>query len=433
MSHRLASIATLRAIEIEAKATLPDGALMARAGAAAARVIARRLKDLGFVSGRIVILLGPGDNGSDGRIAAQALHPFGYTVDCLAGASFTTQLDASLGRPRPIAIVDALFGIGLSRPLEGQWLRAADWMNRAPETILRVALDIPSGLQADTGAIIGEVAVRADLTITFLADKPGLHTGRGRELSGEVMVEDLGFSNWPIDPPPPPMSEYDGALCCPALAHSLARPLRRGADSHKGDYGTTLIIGGSAGMTGAGLLAARAALFSGAGRIVVGFPDGTPLPVDLNYPELMLRDARIALHQPGTSALAIGPGLGVDANAREVLALTLERSLLDGKPLVLDADALTLIAIDSALAAALDRRTQQHKDCPPILTPHPLEAARLLSARSEDSQAANMVDGATAARIQQDRIQAACQIARTRQCIVVLKSAGTVVASTDAR
>ncbi|NBS97984.1 MAG: bifunctional ADP-dependent NAD(P)H-hydrate dehydratase/NAD(P)H-hydrate epimerase, partial [Betaproteobacteria bacterium] len=116
MSHRLASIATLRAIEIEAKATLPDGALMARAGAAAARVIARRLKDLGFVSGRIVILLGPGDNGSDGRIAAQALHPFGYTVDCLAGASFTTQLDASLGRPRPIAIVDALFGIGLSRP-----------------------------------------------------------------------------------------------------------------------------------------------------------------------------------------------------------------------------------------------------------------------------------------------------------------------------
>ena len=433
MSHRLASIATLRAIEFGAKATLPDGALMARAGAAAARVIAQRLKESGHASGRIVILLGPGDNGGDGRIAAQALHRFGYDVDCLEGASFTAQLEACLGRPRPIAMIDALFGIGLSRPLEGEWLQAVDWMNRVREPILRVALDIPSGLLADTGAIIGGVAVRADLTITFLADKPGLHTGRGRELSGEVMVEDLGFSNWPIDPAPPPMSPYDGTLCCPALAHSLARPLRRGADSHKGDYGTTMIIGGSAGMTGAALLAARAALFSGAGRIVVGFPGGAPLPVDLNYPELMLRDASLALHQSGTSALAIGPGLGVDANAHELLALALERSSLDGQPLVLDADALTLIATDSALAAALDRRTQQHKDCPPILTPHPLEAARLLSTRSEAPQAPDMADSVTAARVQQNRIKAACQIARTRQCIVVLKGAGTVVASTDGR
>ena len=433
MSHRLASIATLRAIEFGAKATLPDGALMARAGAAAARVIAQRLKESGHASGRIVILLGPGDNGGDGRIAAQALHRFGYDVDCLEGASFTAQREACLGRPRPIAMIDALFGIGLSRPLEGEWLQAVDWMNRVREPILRVALDIPSGLQADTGAIIGGVAVRADLTITFLADKPGLHTGRGRELSGEVMVEDLGFSNWPIDPAPPPMSPYDGTLCCPALAHSLARPLRRGADSHKGDYGTTMIIGGSAGMTGAALLAARAALFSGAGRIVVGFPGGAPLPVDLNYPELMLRDASLALHQSGTSALAIGPGLGVDANAHELLALALERSSLDGQPLVLDADALTLIATDSALAAALDRRTQQHKDCPPILTPHPLEAARLLSTRSEAPQAPDMADSVTAACVQQNRIKAACQIARTRQCIVVLKGAGTVVASTDGR
>ena len=433
MSHRLASIATLRAIELGAKATLPDGALMERAGAAAARVIAQRLKDSGHASGRIVILLGPGDNGGDGRIAAQALRQFGFDVDCLAGARFTAQLDACLGRPQPIAIVDALFGIGLSRPLEGEWRLAVDWMNRVPEPILRIALDIPSGLQADTGAIIGGVAVRADLTITFLADKPGLHTGRGRELSGEVMVEDLGFSNWPIDLTQPPVSEYEGTLCCPALVRSLARPLRRGADSHKGDYGTTLIIGGTAGMAGAALLAARAALFSGAGRIVVGFPAGAPLPVDLNYPELMLRDARQALHQSGTSALAIGPGLGIDANARELLALALERSGLDGQPLVLDADALTLIASDSTLAAALDRRTQQHKDCPPILTPHPLEAARLLSARSEDPEVHGMADGASAGRIQQDRIKAALQIARTRQCIVVLKGAGTVVASTDGR
>jgi len=412
-NHRLASVATVRAIEAHARSSLPAGELMRRAGAAAARHITDCLISGGHATGHIVVLVGPGDNGGDGRIAAAALRQNGYTVDEISG-------NGSQKRPVStdlIAIVDALFGIGLSRPLVDEWMLAVQWINDAPDSTLRVALDVPSGLDADTGAIVGATAVRADLTVTFLADKPGLHTGRGRDLAGKVVVDELAV-DLGIERAANASSIRDGFLCNPALIRHLAQPLHRSSDTHKGDFGTAVIIGGSRGMAGAALLAGRAALFCGAGRVVLGFPEGAPIAVDPNYPELMLREASEALGQTGATAIAIGPGLGVDATARNALALALERSTQSGTPLVIDADALTLIASNHELAAALARREQKHPNCPAILTPHPLEAARLL-------------DSAKAADIQQDRIGAACRIARERNCIVVLKGSGTVIAASS--
>jgi len=411
-NHRLASMATVRAIEVLARSSLPEGELMRRAGEAAAQRTLAWLTSAGYSTGHIVVVVGPGDNGGDGRIVAEVLRQSGYTVDTISGND-PQALPAAAGL---IAIVDALFGIGLTRPLAGEWARAVEWINGAPETTIRIALDVPSGLDADTGAIVGSIAVRADLTVTFLADKPGLHTGRGRELAGTVAVEDLkvGFPSQVAHT----SSIRDGFLCDATLAWHLAQPLRKRSDTHKGDFGTAVIIGGSPGMAGAALLAGRAALLCGAGRVVLGFPAGAPIAVDPNYPELMLRQGSEALNQTGATALAIGPGLGTGAIARDALKVALERSTRSGEPIVIDADALTLIASDRELSNALSQRGQLHPNCPAILTPHPLEAARLLTS-------------ATAADIQQDRIGAACTIARDRNCIVVLKGAGTLIAASD--
>jgi len=254
-NHRLASVATVRAIEAHTRSLLPAGELMRRAGVAAARHITDRLINEGHATGHIVVLVGPGDNGGDGRIAAAGLRKNGYTVDEISG-------DDSQKLPVPtdlIAIVDALFGIGLSRPLVDEWMLAVQWINDAPESTLRVALDVPSGLDADTGAIVGSTAVRADLTVTFLADKPGLHTGRGRDLPGKVVVDELAV-DLGTELAADASSIRDGLLCNPALARHLAQPLHRSSDTHKGDFGTTVIVGGSRGMAGAALLACGVAL-----------------------------------------------------------------------------------------------------------------------------------------------------------------------------
>lgn len=423
-NHRLASVATVRAFEAQTRTSLPDGELMRRAGAAAARRIADCLKSAGYSAGHIVVLVGPGDNGGDGRIAADALRNRGYTVDEISGND-SRSLPSVVDH---IAIVDALFGIGLTRPIVGEWMRAVEWINGAPERIIRIALDVPSGLNADTGSIVGSVAVRADLTVTFLTDKPGLHTGRGRDLAGTVVVETLGAeptmgAGFELKTGLPSqaadtMSPRDGLLCNPTHARHLARPLRRRSDTHKGDFGTAVIVGGSPGMAGAVVLAGRAALLCGAGRVVLGFPGGAPIALDPNYPELMLREASAALHQAGTVVIGIGPGLGTDSTARDALKLALERSTRAGEPLVIDADALTLIASEPTLSEALSQRGLMHPNCSAILTPHPLEASRLLGE-------------VTVEEVQRDRIGYACRIARERHCIVVLKGAGTVIAASD--
>jgi hydroxyethylthiazole kinase-like uncharacterized protein yjeF len=408
MSTSLYTVAELRTIEHEAQRDLPAGELMARAGRAAARRIDEWM---GTRRASVCIAAGPGNNGGDGFVVAQELAARGHDVTCvLLGGGEPTAADAraawerwrtgggavqtTLPARRFDVVVDALFGIGLARPLAGPFVDAARWMEHHAQRV--VALDVPSGLDADRGGWVGEVAgVRADATVTFLGDKPGLHTGAGLDAAGEVHVEALGVA----------LPAGGLQLGEPSDFSSIARP--RARDSHKGTYGDVLVLGGGAGMVGAALLAARSALRLGAGRVYVDCIGAPELRVDPVQPELMFRPYASLGEVECTVA---GCGLGTDAAARTALAWALARP----HALVVDADGLNLLAADANLRPALQQRTAAS-----VLTPHPLEAARLLGIAPHDVQA--------------DRVGAARRLARELDAIVVLKGAGSVIAEPGGR
>ncbi|HUL68566.1 MAG TPA: NAD(P)H-hydrate dehydratase [Burkholderiaceae bacterium] len=380
---------------------------MQRAGAAAARQIAQRLG----TPKTVAIVCGPGNNGGDGYVCALELAQRGHRVECAAlsppvtddaraaaaawRASGGTVRDGIDPAARYDAVVDAMFGIGLSRPLDRAFAAAASWIN-AQRAGSRIALDVPSGLDADRGSWVGaKPGVTADQTITFLGAKPGLFTGAGCDAAGEVLVESIG-----VELPGSQLTLTDRADFA-----SICRP--RARDSHKGDYGNVGVIGGGIGMVGAPLLAARAALRMGAGRVFVECIAAPAPQFDPLHPELMLRSVR-ALER--LDAVVIGCGLGTDAGA----SAALEWALTAKCPAVFDADALNLLARDAALREALRRRGGTS-----VLTPHPLEAARLLQA--------------TAQEVQADRIGCARRLAHATTATVVLKGAGTVIALPDGR
>jgi len=318
-----------------------------------------------------------------------------------AFAAFTgaggTLCDAPPSGPIALA-VDGLFGLGLSRAPAPEHAALIDWINTVDAP--RLALDVPSGIDADTGAVVG-CAVHATATATFLAWKPGLLTGDGLGHAGTVSLHPLDV---------PAATHAQGfRLTWPAVAARRPAVLRRTrADVHKGTFGTLGIIGGARGMVGAALLAGRGALASGAGKVVVGLlADNAPV-VDTGAPELMLRAAADAL--PGADAIVAGPGLGKSDAARALLATVLDQPV----PLVLDADALNLASEHATLRAAVAARTSAT-----LLTPHPAEAARLLSAGIAD--------------VQRDRVRAASTLATTLRAHVVLKGAGSVLACPDGR
>ncbi len=365
----------LRALEAEHANAAPP--LMERAGAAAARIA------LEMLDGRCLIVAGPGNNGGDARVVARLLAEAGHAPTLLCGNEPYPDGEFAL-------IIDGLFGIGLARPVAGLHAQWIERMNASGAAIL--ALDVPSGLDAETGAAPGPV-VRATHTVTFIALKPGLLTGDGPDLCGMIDVCDLGLA-----------VPVDGVLVEPALFRHTLRP--RPQNSHKGSFGSVAILGGAPGMAGALLLAGRAALKLGAGRVHLGMLER--LPVDSGQPELMLRDADDVLGH--ADVLAIGPGLGQSAQAAELLARTLDAP----RPLVLDADALNLLAQDARLAGQLAVRP-----APTFMTPHPAEAARLL--------------GTDTRTIQKDRIAAALKLARRFAAHVALKGYGTLVATPDGR
>ena len=415
----------MRRIEQRARQKLPPGELMRRAG----RCAALHVYEICGPAGRVLVLAGPGDNGGDGAICAAELHRLGASVhvavlDPPAGgqpASSANAADRSaawraLGdavprvpdprdAPAPQVIVDALFGIGLSRPLGPPYDAWIAWANT--QRARRIALDVPSGLHTDTGALLAgdrdqsDRAFRAHETITFIADKPGLHTGEGPGIAGQVHIEPLGADAEPAD--------ADGHLIGPDCFGDTLEHLTRRASAHKGTFGTVALAGGAPGMAGALLLAARAALKTGAGRVRAGFLGAAPLAVDPVHPELMLVDARAALEQAPT-AVGLGPGLGRSAAA----ASALRRALRLDVPLVLDADALNLLAEDGAL-----RRLCVGRTAGTVVTPHPLEAARLLRVTTADIQA--------------DRIASALALARSLQAVALVKGSGTVVAEPAGR
>jgi hydroxyethylthiazole kinase-like uncharacterized protein yjeF len=400
----------LRAVE-EAAQALP---LMERAGLAAAEVARAMAGDRG---GRVLLLAGPGNNGGDALVVARWLRQwyFDTTVvfradpaklprdaaaahGAFVAAGGTTLADFPRGWQGTL-VVDGLFGIGLKRALSADYAALVDQVNASGVPIL--ALDVPSGLDAETGGAF-RPTIRATTTATFIALKPGLLTGNGVDCCGTLLVHTLGLD--PETIVPAQGRRLDWSALAVALPDVLRRRLR---NVHKGTFGTLGIIGGAGGMTGAPLLAGRAALHAGAGKVWVGFA-ATDFPaVDWGQPELMLRTAEHVL-AAGAGAIVCGPGLGTNDRARLLVA----RALAESAPLVLDADALNLIAGDPSLASAVAMR-----GTPTLATPHPAEAARLLATSTTDVEA--------------DRLVAAQALATKLNASVVLKGAGSVLAHSD--
>lgn len=403
----------IRHLESEAARPLLPRSLMLRAAQQAFNWIQTHCP-----LGKIAVLCGPGNNGGDGWALATLLHQAGRAVHVFSitpaaqlpddARHYRHQAPAHLfvhtDCPPPASfecsvIVDALFGLGLARSLKAPYPAWIVWANNAQA--LRLALDVPSGLNANTGAA-QHPCFRAHTTLTFLANKPGLHTADGVDCAGQVELHDLG-----VDLPLPPA----GYLLHAARIDPLLPARQRSA--HKGSHGTLAVVGGQSGMEGAALLAARTALLSGSGKVFIGWAQeaAQALRVDTHYPELMLRpldsllsdSARLGIHN-----WAVGCGLGTSEAAQNWLHALLTISRQDD--LVLDADALNLLAESAPLSSLLLQRERVA-----VLTPHPLEAARLLDCSTQDVQA--------------DRVLAATTLARRFQAVVVLKGAGSVVAN----
>ncbi|MFZ6748247.1 NAD(P)H-hydrate dehydratase [Undibacterium sp. Ren11W] len=418
--------AAIRAIEEAALASVPVGELMRAAGKAASDLVQANLTPR---DGAILILAGPGNNGGDALEAAQLLAAQAYSVHiALCGDSMHFSMEAGLSLQQaqaspaifikveqvlndPLAayalVIDGIFGIGLSREIttDSELGKLIQHINRLSKqfAIPVLALDVPSGLDADSGQLIGQhgIAIKAHTTLTFIADKPGLHTAAGQDYAGQVLLAELGIASSYFPPPP-------GVLSHSAMFAEVLKP--RLLDSHKGSYGEVLVIGGANGMAGAPILAASAALYCGAGRVYVGFMESPP-QYDPQHPELMCRlAAGLDFSKP---CVVIGPGLGNSEQAASLLATALQQA----PRIVLDADALNLIAGSAPLQALLQARshTQAQNQKISIMTPHPLEAAHLL--------------GVSTAQVQADRWQAACDLANKFQATIILKGAGSIIAT----
>ena len=371
--------ADIRRIEQAAGNVVPP--LMERAGAAAADLAARIASDQ---TKDVLIIAGPGNNGGDARVVARLLQERFFRVTVAEKSDQIPEKSWGL-------VIDGLFGIGLARPVEGDHARLVDYANRQACPVL--ALDIPSGVHADTGKVMGH-AVRASHTITFIALKPGLLTLDGPDHCGDLAVAELGLEVRDLLAPSAWIAE-------PSLFPLKKRP----GNFHKGMAGSLGILGGAAGMTGAALLAGRAALKLGAGRIYLGLLDEKAVKVDFNAPELMIRHADDVLGLD-LDALVVGPGLGQGERAETLVGAALASDI----PCVLDADALNLLAENQDLQKACARRSAET-----LLTPHPMEAARLLHSKG----------------IQADRVATALALSKTFNAHVVLKGNGSVLAARD--
>ena len=452
MGTPLFNTAQVRAIE----AANAQVDLMRRAGKAAADFLIARTEP----DARIVLFVGPGNNGGDalacaaelaaagyapvailigdpakfGEDAARAwarvielqdlTNTSGYAPSPLAGegwgegeAGIESKLFSAnqpTPHPRPLShgergtivitrtipaqinanwIVDGLFGIGLKRPLDGVYSDAIVCIATARANGAQVlALDVPSGVDADTGATLGDAVVAADFTLTFIANKPGLVTGPALDYVGELHCATLDLQ-WPT------ISTVHLLDATYLDAVRKAPP----ANAHKGSHGTCVILGGADGMLGAALLASRAAMRTGAGKVKVGWIAEPHPQFDPFMPEVMMGSAS-KLANTECHSIVVGCGLGVSGPAVALLRSVLQRDL----PMVIDADALNLIAQSAELATMLQRRKFST-----IITPHPAEAARLL--------------GCSTADVQRDRLKSAHDLAQGYRCVAVVKGAGTVV------
>ncbi len=417
------------------EAAVPGTTLMERAGAG---VVASLERQTGSLRGKTVtILCGKGNNGGDGFVVARLLHKQQAKVQVFVLAPATdlsrdaarmyrqlirttgkgvvkpfssmSQIQTRLGNSD--VIVDALLGTGLAAPVTGRYAEAIDSINQAQR--LTVAVDLPSGIHADTGALLGH-AVKADLTVTFGLPKLGLFQHHGIDHAGQVEIVDIGI-------PPSYVAAVGSRLHLLTASFVRTALPPRWRSSHKGTFGHAGIIAGSVGKTGAAAMAAQAALRMGAGLVTVAIPASVNDVLEAKLLEVMTMPmpeteartlSRAALGQlqdfvNARTAVAIGPGLSTHPET-VALVQSLVRQL--DRPTVLDADALNALAGHDMLLT----------ECtvPPILTPHPGEMARLITESS-------------ARAINEDRIGTATHFAETHRCYVVLKGARTVIARPD--
>ena len=434
-SHPLYDVATIRLIEQQAALLLAPHMLMQRAGLSVARLALA----LAPHAGCIWIACGPGNNGGDGFEAALHLHRWGKRVVVtwtgLPPGKIAPPPDAQASRQRALAAgvsmasepplefdlsIDALLGIGASLdPGRAENVLIQNWlerMNASPAP--RLSVDVPTGLNANTGSASFEktpksgalkarsLGVKGLFTLSLLTLKPGLFTASGRDCAGEIWFDDLG-----VKPTVDPLSSAEP--CAWLLGADRAIGTLRGQAahaSHKGSFGDVAVLGGaSAGashMTGAALLAASAALHAGAGRVFVALLGDLPaLTVNPDQPELMFRSPENL--DMAQQVIVCGCGGG------EMVKRVMPKVLSTARRAVLDADALNAIAMDPQLQALLKAR--ESRSYLTILTPHPLEAARLL--------------GCNVPAVQADRLGMARQLAERFACVVVLKGSGSVIAA----
>jgi hydroxyethylthiazole kinase-like uncharacterized protein yjeF len=357
-------------------------------------VVARHLWNAGF-SPRSILIGDPTQLAGDARVNFCALQKLGLVCHGILGDDLTA-LVAALSNAT--LVIDALFGTGLDRSLAGRHASVVELISACAAPV--VALDLPSGVDADSGAVLG-AAVRAELTVTFAAHKRGLHQHPGAALAGELRCVSIGV-------PAPCAAEVSLIEASDVTSWLPARA----SDAHKGRAGHVLVIAGAEGRTGAALLSGLGALRCGAGLVTLAARGGARAALDAKVIELMTSELslepELALRQAlelarDKQAVVLGPGLGLDAATR---ALACELALCLPVPAVLDADALTALGADyGRLRNAM---------APRVLTPHPGEAARLL--------------GSSSAEVQADRYAAARRLAEHSGCVVVLKGARTIVA-----
>ncbi len=404
--YRPHQVRTLDRLAMEA-CGLPGERLMERAGRAVFEAARRRWPD----ARHWVVVAGPGNNGGDGLVVARLAHRAGFGVRVhllgdparLRGAALhhhrlmrEAGLREEVGPPPPglraQLAVDALFGTGLDRAPEGEAARAIAWLNGCGAPV--VAVDVPSGLDADQGRALGE-AVRAALTVSFVGLKRGLLTGEAPDHVGELRFDGLGVPEQAYREVPPAARRLTAA----AVARWLPR---RPRSAHKGRFGHVLVVGGAPGMVGAACLAGEAAARAGAGLVSLAVHPAQAAGLAARRPELMVHPvegpAALGPLLERATVVAAGPGLGRDPWARSLLDRVLESEL----PLVLDADALNLLAGQPVRRGGW------------VLTPHPGEAARLLG-----------LEGPAA--VQAARFQAAEALAERYGGVAVLKGAGTLV------
>ena len=414
-SWPLHGTAASRQIEQAALAGAAPHALMARAGLGVARLA------LAVAPGarRFWVAAGPGNNGGDGLVAARHLHSAGCAVQVsLLGEPERLPADArqalAQAQQAGVAIeqglneavatadlaIDALLGLGSCRAPQGALAEAVRRLNAGRAAVLSV--DLPTGLCADTGQRLGDgplgSAVVAAHSLCLLTLKPGLFTALGRDHAGRVWLDTLGLALPDTAASARLIGQHSLQNLLPARAHA----------QHKGSFGDLLVLGGAPGMGGAALLAARAALTAGAGRVYLARLDGDDRP-DPQRPEIMPRRLAEALAPELLSRSTVVCGCGGGEAMRELLPELLRHA---GR-LVLDADALNALAADAALREALQGRAARSQ--PSVLTPHPLEAARLLRINTVQLQA--------------QRVQHAQALAEQLHVTLVLKGSGSVIAA----